>query len=217
MPEVDLDSIEDPYTDQLLAFYRDMDRDLRLLDVTSDLGIPSFVAVSRRLGHPVEDPLIGFGAHVEPRLGALRALTECNQFLPSIVERDANGNTKYGFDDGDMLDWFSKATFESEPYLVPDAGRPVSDVRTMNNLTNLDISEEISSCVEVLRKKGLEVFVLDQSRPDLDIKVAKVIVPGLRHFWRRLGEGRLYDVPVEMGLLDVPCSESDLNPKSIFF
>jgi ribosomal protein S12 methylthiotransferase accessory factor len=41
MPEVDLDSIEDPYTDQLLAFYRDMDRDLRLLDVTSDLGIPS--------------------------------------------------------------------------------------------------------------------------------------------------------------------------------
>lgn len=217
MPEVDLDSIEDPYTDQLLAFYGAMDRDLRLLDVTSDLGIPSFVAVSRRLGHPVEDPLIGFGAHVEPRLGALRALTECNQFLPSIVERDAKGNTKYGFDDGDMLDWFTTATFETEPYLVPDGRRPVSDVRTMNNLTSLDITEEINSCVEILREKGLEVFVLDQSRPDLDIKVAKVIVPGLRHFWRRLGEGRLYEVPVESGLLDAPHPESDLNPKSIFF
>ena len=30
--------------------------------------------------------------------------------------------------------------------------------------------------------------------------MVRVIAPGLRHFWRRLGPGRLYDVPVELNL-----------------
>ena len=87
----------------------------------------------------------------------------------------------------------------------------------MDGLTSDDISEEIRLCVEVLRSRGLEVFVLDQSRPDLDVKVAKVIVPNLRHFWRRLGKGRLYNVPVELGLLRDAVDEAALNPRSIFF
>jgi ribosomal protein S12 methylthiotransferase accessory factor len=42
--------------------------------------------------------------------------------------------------------------------------------------------------------------------------VVRVIVPGLRHFYRRFGPGRLYDVPVKMGLLDRPLQESELTP-----
>ena len=215
--EVILDSVEDPYTDRLLEFYASMDRDLRLLDLTTDLGIPSFAAVSRRLGHPVEDPLLGFGAHVEPRLAALRALTECNQFLPGVSARYMAGDTEYLFDDGETLEWFTTATFETEPYLVPSEERRASDVRQMIDHSSNDIKEEIETCVEIFRRAGLEMFVLDQSRPDLDIKVAKVIVPGLRHFWRRLGPGRLFDVPVQLGALSEPLLESSLNPKSVFF
>jgi oxazoline/thiazoline synthase len=47
--------------------------------------------------------------------------------------------------------------------------------------------------------------------------VARVVVPGLRHFWRRLAPGRLYDVPVSLGWLDRPRAETELNPISIFF
>jgi oxazoline/thiazoline synthase len=42
-------------------------------------------------------------------------------------------------------------------------------------------------------------------------------VPGMRHFWRRLGAGRLYDVPVRLGWLDRPAREDELNPRSVFF
>jgi ribosomal protein S12 methylthiotransferase accessory factor len=58
--------------------------------------------------------------------------------------------------------------------------------------------------------------VLDQTRPDLGVPVVKVIVPGLRHFWARFGPGRLYDVPVELGWLDAPTAEADLNPTAVF-
>jgi ribosomal protein S12 methylthiotransferase accessory factor len=58
--------------------------------------------------------------------------------------------------------------------------------------------------------------VLDQTRPDIGLPVAKVIVPGMRHFWARLGPGRLFDVPVEMGWLPAPLREDDLNPVAMF-
>jgi ribosomal protein S12 methylthiotransferase accessory factor len=39
-----------------------------------------------------------------------------------------------------------------------------------------------------------------------------VIVPGLRHFYQRFAPGRLYDVPVKLGLRDQPLPESELTP-----
>ncbi len=57
----------------------------------------------------------------------------------------------------------------------------------------------------------MEFLVLDQTRPDIGMPVARVIVPGLRHFWERFARGRLYDVPVEMGWRDSPVAEADLN------
>ena len=58
----------------------------------------------------------------------------------------------------------------------------------------------------------MEMLVLDQTRPDIGLRVAKVIVPGMRHMWKRWGKGRLYDVPVKMGWLPEPLTEEELNP-----
>ncbi len=217
LPRVDLDSLEDPYTRTLERYYREMDRSLWVLDITTDLGIPAFAAVSHRQDRPVQDIVLGFGAHVEPRLGVMRALTECNQFLPAVVKRDSDGATLYDFDDPEAQQWWREATLDSEPYVVPAASAPPTDVRRMADASGSDIAEEIRACVQRLAHAGIEVLVLDQSRPDLEIKVAKVIAPGLRHFWRRLGPGRLYEVPVALGRAERPTPEWELNPRSVFF
>ena len=47
------------------------------------------------------------------------------------------------------------------------------------------------------------------------IATVKVVVPGLRHIWRRLGPGRLYDVPVSLGDLRQPLAEDLLNPLTL--
>lgn len=80
-----------------------------------------------------------------------------------------------------------------------------------------DVRDTVHALVERAAGRGLETIVLDQTRPDLDICAAKVVVPGLRHFWRELGPGRLYDVPVELGWLGRAHSESELNPMPIFW
>jgi ribosomal protein S12 methylthiotransferase accessory factor len=71
--------------------------------------------------------------------------------------------------------------------------------------------------VDVTNRAGLEFIVLDQTQPDLDLSVVKVVVPGLRHFWRRLAPGRLYTVPVSLSWRDKPAGEDEMNPRSMFF
>ncbi|SBT93718.1 ribosomal protein S12 methylthiotransferase accessory factor [Streptomyces sp. DI166] len=212
-PAFDMDSLDDPYVTQLRAHYEAMDRDLWMLDISFDLGMPVYVAASRRR-HSVEDIMVGFGAHPDPRVAAFRALTELNQFLPMIEQRDAQGNTSYLVDDLETLTWLKEATVEREPWLLPDPELPAVRVGPR---AGFDLSERIREQVERIREAGSEVIVLDQTRPDLELHVVKVIAPGLRHFWRRLGPGRLYDVPVRLGLLERPTAEADLNHWNVFF
>ena len=68
----------------------------------------------------------------------------------------------------------------------------------------------------VLPAAGMEMIVLDQTREEIGLPVAKVVVPGLRHFWSRYAPGRLYDVPVQLGWLSRPTAEDDLNPIPMF-
>ena len=70
----------------------------------------------------------------------------------------------------------------------------------------------MSACVRLAKQAGLDFLVLDQTRPDIEVPVVRVIVPGLRHFYRRFGRGRLYDVPIKLGLHDRPLKENELNP-----
>ena len=84
------------------------------------------------------------------------------------------------------------------------------------DLSTDDSAEDVRVAQRIVEAKGMEFLVLDQTRPDIGLPVAKVIVPGLRHFWSRLGQGRLYDVPVVMGWLDRPLTEAELNPIAIF-
>jgi ribosomal protein S12 methylthiotransferase accessory factor len=80
------------------------------------------------------------------------------------------------------------------------------------DLQRADLRADVLACVDRIARLGMDVLVVDQTRPDIGLHAVKVVVPGLRHFWPRLGPGRLYEVPVRMGWLDRPHAESELNP-----
>lgn len=216
-PRLDVTSFNLPYFDTLQAFYQQHNREIWVLDITTDLKIPAFAAISRRVDQPVEDIIIGFGAHLDPHIALLRALTELNQLYSNVRFTNPDGSTRYLINDQDTMDWFTKATVANQPYLLPHetvAARKKSDYPYT---PPTDLLVDVTTCVQIAQKAGLEVLVLDQTLPDVQMPVCRVVVPGLRHFWRRLGNGRLYDVPVKMGWLDKPIPESGLNPISFFF
>ncbi|CAM5446943.1 hypothetical protein STENM327S_02149 [Streptomyces tendae] len=208
-PGVELDR-RDPWIAGTRAALKDLGRSVWALDLTSDLGIPVVAAVSARTATPAEDIVLGFGAHFDPRVALLRALTELNQMLPPLVDGPATGETAYTGTDEEALRWFRHATTANQPHLLPAARRPARPPRAPR--PPADAAAQAESLVALLDRHGLEVLVLDQTRPDVQLPVAKVLVPGLRPHWAGFGPGRLFDVPVALGRLARPRDFAELNP-----
>jgi bacteriocin biosynthesis cyclodehydratase domain-containing protein len=214
-PAVDLDSFAEPYLARLRDFLAGLQREFWVLDLTTDLGIPVFASVCRRLNGPPEQIVLGFGAHLEARVALLRAVTEMNQMLASPLL----GTGKVADDretDPETAEWLETATVANKPYLLPADGVPPRSASVYPRTWSDDVAEDVAFCQGVVERAGLEMLVLDQTRPEVGLPVAKVVVPGLRHFWARFAPGRLYDVPVRLGWLARPLSEDELNPVPMF-
>jgi oxazoline/thiazoline synthase len=208
-PAVDLDSFDEPYIQELRRQHRKLHREVWVLDLTGDLGVPTFAAVSRRVDRAEENILFGFGAHFDARVGVLRALTELSQDLMETRGLDPSGEGG-GFEP-ECLPWWTTATCANQPYLVPTDAPPRGRTDYQSAPSD-DLRDDVVRCQALVEQQGMELLVLDQTRPDIGLSVVKVIVPGLRHFWPRFAPGRLYDVPVKLGWLPAPLAEEQLNP-----
>ncbi|MFA7013869.1 MAG: TOMM precursor leader peptide-binding protein, partial [Desulfobacterales bacterium] len=216
MPALDIASFNDPYLKGLLSYYASLGRELWALDLTSDLGIPVVGVVSRCMHHSTEDIVIGFSADLDVHTALLRAVNEVGQFIPALSERDRDGNTRYFYDDECAKHWWRTARVATETYLLPAEGA-VQGLPEGVSLADSNQRIEVETCVRLAAGCGIDILVLNQTRPDIGLPVVKVIAPGMRHFWNRLGPGRLYEVPVRQGYLDVPKQEGEMNPIPMFF
>lgn len=196
-PSVNLASFDEAYFSALLELYRILGRDMVVLDISADFQIPAFAALSRGKNAP-GDLLLGFGAHLDPRLAIVHALTELNQSLAAVIG-------------GERIRYFVGEPLETA-FLEPDPSSPSKTCEDYAGSDSDDVGENGKTCIELAAKQGLEPLVVDQTRADLGMPAVKVIVPGMRSWWARYGPGRLYDVPVKMGWRTTPLSEKQLNP-----
>jgi ribosomal protein S12 methylthiotransferase accessory factor len=200
--EVDLSQFNDSYVRDLQTQLAETGRKLWVLDVTSDLGVPSYVAILHWMQNGQENIEFGSGAHFDKRIAVLRTLTELNQFLSIGLMGGGTGEKP-------SLDGVTPLRLKEYPFLTPKGVEPASG-GTFAPLDNT--RDQVLACVDIARRAGLDFLVLNQTRPDVEVPVVRVIVPGLRHFYRRFAPGRLYDVPVKLGLRDQPLPEAELTP-----
>ncbi|CAB4867485.1 MAG: TOMM precursor leader peptide-binding protein [Actinobacteria bacterium] len=218
-PGVDLDAygaaFGEPYFDAIRSHYStELDRDVWALDITSDLGVPAFAALSRaRTGRP--RVLLGFGAHRDPRGALLRALTEMNQMLGMIpsLENDHAGEPATPREPERL--WWQLDSLSDHPHLLPAGPDSTPDLHAHD--WTLDGKANVERAIGLIEAKGMQMHVLNCTHPDIGMPVVKVMVPGMRFFWPRLAPGRLYDVPVQLGWRERPLTEDELNPTPIFW
>ena len=213
-PAFDLARLEDPFVRRVQDFCDSRNRGLHVLDLTNDLGIPTAIALSynRQTGGAI---YLGRGSHLDASVAVNRALAELNQMMMLESEFDeASEQAKDAKDDtGVMLNWLKNSTLDTEPYCAPDG---LVSLARYTPPRFSDLKEAVDRSVRIISDKDLDFIVLDQSRPEIDFSTARVVVPGLRHFWARFRGGRLYRAPVELGWLDREKSEDDLNPIPFF-
>jgi ribosomal protein S12 methylthiotransferase accessory factor len=171
-------------------------RNVVLLDLTTDLGIPTYAAVGFR-----EDgtaPYAGCAAHLDGLTAAKRAFAE-------LIQNWYWSSVEQGREEVDA--WVQNAKAETHKYLHPEGRNPAPKRFTGGT------SEALRECVLRLDGAGIDAHWIDLTREEIGVPVCRVIAPGLRHCWMRFAPGRLYDVPVKMGWLDTPLKEEEMNPE----
>ncbi len=218
MPCVDVSSFHPVLFANIQSHYIDKyGRDIWVIDVSSDLNIPVFVAVSARrdIGRP--EFVAGFGCHLDPAIAINRAITEMGQIIigwrpyldipqgPSPIT--APESVEY---------WLRSVGEVDQPQMMglQNTKRNSSDFPI---ITSGNIEKDIGICVDRLDSIGIEVIVADATRPDIGFPVTRVFAPGMRHFRPRFAAGRLYDVPIKQGYRTQKLSENDLNTINMVF
>lgn len=212
-PAFDLAASADPFVRRVQAYCESQGRGLCVLDLTNDFGIPVAIALSHKKADG-KAIILGLGAHLDADMAINRALAEMNQMLaiePPMEGR--NDGSKMTGDDAVMADWLKNKSLATEPYCVPD-GTIATNAYGKPRIS--DLKEAVEHCTRAVSGRGHEMIVFDHSRPEIDFAAARVVVPGMRHFWARLREGRLTRAPVAMGWLGAPHAEADLNPIPFF-
>ncbi len=199
-PRPSVELAEVPELAGIEDFLRSRRRVLRLFDITPDLGIPVAAAVTARSdGRQI---LMGAACHPAPAVALRKAVAEACQML---IGSDAGGRAPLD-DFPDAEDWLGTVSIEDEPHLADTRGKAAGPDRTPKAENDLEF------CLNAIAAAGLQAWFVDLTRAELGLRVARVIVPGLRFWTPRFAPGRLYDVPVKMGWRSAPQREEELNP-----
>lgn len=164
-------------------------RRLRVLNISSDLGLHTIAAIScdangARLA-------VGFGARPALREALLSALTELMQMeLKLLASRDT------GF--------LETEAENSDDVCLTDV--PVEEISNELRLQTQQgpqqggtFKDQLKMCLEKLANAGCQVAFIDFSRSEFDVPVARAISPDLCHWKPRFGRPRLlqgdHDLP----------------------
>src|SRR5690606_185915 len=113
--------------------------------------------------------LFGFGAHLDPRIALLRAVTELNQMVSQLLAAPAD-EPFARINDQDILDWLKTATVENQPYLAPGP-QPLRKAADYPVVWSEDLRDDILHCQKLVEERGMELLVLDQTRPEIGMPV----------------------------------------------
>ena len=172
-PKVDLATISSSLVQDLLAKFRAAGLTPLLFDCTIDTAIPVYEAYCYAPTHEPISTGHGYGAHLDPEIAMLRALTEAAQTRAAAIAgtRDdffpAYYSSFWHRDASREINWL-----ESYPPTVDASHRPSEATDTFE--------EDIALILTKLKRAGRQqAIVVDLTPPDWEISVVRVIVPGL--------------------------------------
>ncbi|MEA3291901.1 MAG: YcaO-like family protein [Pseudomonadota bacterium] len=180
---VDPESINDPGCRALLSQFERAGIEIKTWEVTSDIGIASFVCLAAGDDSDWADPEFGAGCHPAREIALSRALTEAAQARTTYIAgaRDDIGAALYHPDQRRR-----RRTYCRELLGRHQPARSFGDVGTCD-YDSMD--GDLNSSLEQLRGTGIrEVLAVNLSRTRIGINVAKVVIPGLEGAYGHGGE-----------------------------
>ena len=158
----------------LLDLFEAAEIDVAVWDVTSDSGVPAFVAlIHDRTGETGADEL-GGGAHVSAEVALVRALTEAAQARGTFI-----AGAREDITDPDYTDEAIAERREMTRGLL-DGLSPRRDFASVESVETENFAGDIDATLNALRRVGIgEAVAVEIGKPALPFAVVRVVVPGL--------------------------------------
>lgn len=173
---VDPDSVAAPISGPLVATFARASIALRIWDVTSDIGLPTFLCLAASDADDVE-PELGSGCHADPDIALARALTEAAQARLTRIS---------GARDDFSLGSYRPAARAGRQeaarrWLRVAARRSFSQAP---NRAGATLRHDLDASLARLQTVGIrQAACVDLTKPEFGIPVVRVIVPGLEGPW----------------------------------
>jgi len=174
VPAIDLDTVTDALTRELIGKYKNAGIQLFASDFSLNTGIPSVGALAYDpTTFPQKSEIVWTaGTTPDPQKSLSRALTEVAQ-----LAGDFNSGSNYVASGLPKFQDLAEADF----ILKPDRIVPIS---SLPNLGNDNIKVEVENCIGALDVMDMELFAIDVMHPHLQIPAFYSIIPGA-HFRER--------------------------------
>ncbi len=211
-PQILAETLSDACYD-LLARFEHCGGNVTVLDITTDVGIPTIMTVLRN-EHPESAPLV-FAAAANPSpekavYGCLEELAHTGRYMQQVKTHLARLDPDPNYENvGDQL---SHLNFWCDRQNTPLAefvfGSPERiEFEQIADLSSPTSEGDIRVLVERIEAVGHRVFLADLTTPDIDelgLAVARAVVPGFHglfmgHRYRSLGCRRRWTVPDRVG------------------
>jgi ribosomal protein S12 methylthiotransferase accessory factor len=215
---IDLDRLA-PATDANPPWARLGERGLFVHDITTDIAIPTRLAVLIDRSSPRVFVTVGAAAHDNPDRALEKAVAEALFLRPAVehvVRSSAGPDTVQTLED--HLTFFSSAARLHELGFLLNA--PACGNGASPPMLARGSLMQLRTALRALQQRGLDAIVVDVTLPEVlqtGLRVVRVIVPGLipltfGHRYAAKGGQRLYTVPVTLGYASRGLAEDDLNP-----
>lgn len=170
-PTIDLESLENPVSRDLVAKFKRLGIHLVLKDFSLDLGIPTVGAIAWDPStFPQRSEIVyTAGTSPDPERAVIRAITEIAQLAGDF---DTDGQY---LESG--LPKFSN--LEEADYVLKTPS--IVSIKNLPDCSSENFKIEIEKMATALNKKGLNTYLLDVTHPELGVPAAYAIIPG-NHF-----------------------------------
>lgn len=169
-----LDSVNDASCREVMLKLQEAEFDIAVWETTSDIAVSSFFVAISDCQSPTNHRGIGAGTHVSRNIALLRALTEAVQVRTTYISgaRDDLAEEEYG------EERLRKIAGQTADMIA--SCRPHHNFEDSPDYQNATFSDDLDCLLAQLQKVGIdEAVMVNLTRPEFDVPVVKVVIPGL--------------------------------------
>ncbi len=172
--QIDNDSIENEVIRDLLDKFKAQSINVKLMDITSDIGVCTVTASSD--DDVLRDPALlslGVGTHLNPDIAIIRALTEVAQSRATQIHGTREDTTRANFmrhAGYDRMKKINRQYYDDEEEKIKRFD--------MVDLSSTSLKKDIETCKENLVNCGLDkILYADLTRDEIGISACRVVIP----------------------------------------